>query len=157
MGLLVMPVAHSAPDPQPQRVAKPMVSLERRLAYSPSQCEARGPLPFSRGSVAYKLSLSPGWKMGFGDCVGWSVAGEGTGPFAFAEGGTGRVAWARSADGLHDAVELFVKKGIDPLSEMQRPDPHIGWTGMLQRTYSLRLLYEVVEGQTRASPGTRCS
>lgn len=99
---------------------------------------------------SYQMSLLPGRRLVFGDCIGWSLVGSGAGPWSFVDGGA--VSWVKSMDGLHDAVELLVKGGVDPLSGVERPDPHIGWTGLLERSYSIRLLYELVEEAERPLP-----
>lgn len=90
----------------------------------------------------YRLHLDPPPLLGFGDCVGWSLQGGGDGPLFFHDGGPGQVAWASSSDGLHDVVELFVKRGTDPHTARERDALHIEWTGLQRRTYALRLLYE---------------
>eukprot|EP00434_Breviolum_minutum_P018288 symbB.v1.2.016134.t2/scaffold1221.1/size130907/10 len=56
-----------------------------------------------------------------------------------------KVAWATSSEGLHDAVELYVKSDFDPLTSSIRKDASIDWTGLERRTYSVRLLYREVE------------
>eukprot|EP00929_Paragymnodinium_shiwhaense_P089063 TRINITY_DN49319_c0_g1_i1.p1 TRINITY_DN49319_c0_g1~~TRINITY_DN49319_c0_g1_i1.p1 ORF type:complete len:559 (-),score=53.99 TRINITY_DN49319_c0_g1_i1:36-1712(-) len=91
----------------------------------------------------YHLELRPPLSLGFGDCVGWSIGGADTVPFAFDDEGA-EVAWAESSDGLHDAVELFVKRG-------ERPAPHIDWTGIISRMHSLRLLYQLREDRRALS------
>eukprot|EP00928_Gymnodinium_smaydae_P011678 TRINITY_DN14281_c0_g1_i2.p1 TRINITY_DN14281_c0_g1~~TRINITY_DN14281_c0_g1_i2.p1 ORF type:complete len:642 (+),score=108.71 TRINITY_DN14281_c0_g1_i2:57-1982(+) len=95
---------------------------------------------------AYRLALRSPVRLGFGDCVGWSVAGAGVEPFAYRNlTGTDssvEVAWAESSEGLHDAVELYVKRG-------DRAANHIGWTGLLRRAYSVRLVYRPVAGSSQ--------
>lgn len=101
---------------------------------------------------AYRLSLRPaGKQLGHADCIGWSLKGPGSGPLSYQEDETGhsQVAWASSSGGLHDATELYVKRGA-------RPAPHIDWTGLESRTYSLRLRYvEDDTPVTEAAPPVR--
>lgn len=101
----------------------------------------------------YRAELSPPLRLGFGDCVGWSLTGAGDGPLAFEDAPAGgNVTWARSTDGLHDAVEMFVKTGADPITARQRQANHIDWTDLVRRTYSVRLLYRTLQERS-APPG----
>jgi len=96
------------------------------------------------GPGAYRADLQPPLRLGFADCFGWSVKG-GHGPMPYDATSASKVAWATSSDGLHDAVEMFVKEGVDPITSQERKALHIAWTGIEIRTYSVRLRFDEVK------------
>ena len=96
------------------------------------------------GPGIYRSRMRPGLKLAYADCLGWSLKGV-VDPLSFDESTSAQVAWATSSEGLHDAVELYVKSDFDPLTSSIRKDASIDWTGLERRTYSVRLLYREVE------------